>query len=52
MSPEADHLAPQFYPLIKDEPIPENGKLKVDDTPGFGVELNKESGLKEVLKEQ
>lgn len=42
MSAEADTVLSQYYPLIKDEPIPVNGKLKVKDTPGFGVELNKE----------
>ncbi|RAS85709.1 L-rhamnonate dehydratase [Priestia endophytica] len=52
MSPKADHIVPQFYPLIKDEPVPVNGKLKVSDAPGFGVELNREAGLVEVVKGQ
>ncbi|KYG30354.1 L-rhamnonate dehydratase [Priestia endophytica] len=52
MSPKADHIVPQFYPLIIDEPIPVNGKLKVSDAPGFGVELNREAGLVEVVKGQ
>jgi len=42
MSPDADKVVSQYYPLIKDEPMPVNGKLKIKDTPGFGVELNKE----------
>ncbi|MDG5786740.1 L-rhamnonate dehydratase [Evansella sp. AB-P1] len=50
MSPEADSVVPQFYPLLKDEPIPVNGKMKVGDAPGFGVELNREAGLVEVKK--
>lgn len=42
MAPNADRVIPQYYPLLKHEPIPENGRLTVPDTPGFGVELNKE----------
>lgn len=42
MSPDASEVIPQFYPLIKDEPIPVNGRLKVSDKPGFGVELNRD----------
>ncbi|WP_436966253.1 L-rhamnonate dehydratase [Staphylococcus shinii] len=51
MAPKADKVLPQFYPLIKDEPIPVNGKLKVSDKPGFGVELNKDETLIEVKKD-
>lgn len=51
MAPKADKVLPQFYPLIKDEPIPVNGKLKVPDKPGFGVELNKDETLIEVKKD-
>jgi L-rhamnonate dehydratase len=29
-----------FNPLLLDEPVPENGRLKVPDRPGFGVRLN------------
>lgn len=50
MSPDAASVVPQFYPLIKDEPIPVNGKLKISDAPGFGVELNREAGFVEVKK--
>ena len=49
MAPKADKVIPQYYPLLKDEPIPINGKLKLSDKPGFGVELNKEN-LVEVKK--
>lgn len=53
MSPKADRTISQYYPLIKDEPMPINGRLKMDDKPGFGVELNKEgSSLHEVKKGQ
>ncbi len=51
MSPNADKVVSQYYPLIKEEPMPVNGRLKVGDKPGFGVELNKEgTNLAEVKK--
>ena len=50
MAPQADKVVPQYYPLLKDEPMPVNGKLKVGDKPGFGVELNKDKTLIEVKK--
>ncbi len=50
MAPKADHVIPQYYPLLKDEPVPLNGRLKVGDRPGFGVELNKDKSLIEVKK--
>jgi L-rhamnonate dehydratase len=40
MAPEADEVVPMFFPLLLDEPVPVNGRMKVPDTPGFGVELN------------
>ena len=40
MAPEADEVVPMFQPLLLGEPVPANGRLKLDDTPGFGVELN------------
>lgn len=45
MSPDGDQIAPQYAPLINNEPLPVNGRLKLDDKPGFGVELNREAGL-------
>ena len=45
MAPEADRVVPMFTPLLVDEPLPVNGRLKVPDTPGFGVELNPECEL-------
>lgn len=40
MAPQADEIVPMFHPLLLDEPVPLNGRMKVPDTPGFGVRLN------------
>jgi L-rhamnonate dehydratase len=40
MAPGADVVVPMFNPLLLDEPVPQNGRLKVPDRPGFGVRLN------------
>ena len=40
MAPEADRVVPMFTPLLLDEPVPVNGRLKLGDAPGFGVRLN------------
>jgi L-rhamnonate dehydratase len=40
MAPGADVVVPMFSPLLLDEPVPINGRLKVPETPGFGVRLN------------
>jgi L-rhamnonate dehydratase len=47
MAPAADRVVPMFHPLLLDEPVPQNGRLKVSalDRPGFGVRLNPESQL-------
>jgi L-rhamnonate dehydratase len=45
MSPKADTVIPMFAPLLLDEPVPVNGRLKVPDRPGFGVRLNPECKL-------
>lgn len=45
MSPHADEIIPMFHPLLLDEPLPENGKMKVPDRPGFGVRLNPDCRL-------
>lgn len=42
MHETAEKVVPMFSPLLLGEPVPENGRLKVPDTPGFGVELNPE----------
>ena len=41
MAPEADRVVPMFHPQLIGEPVPVNGRLKLPDTPGFGVELNR-----------
>lgn len=40
LAPDADEVIPMFSPLLLDEPVPQNGRIKVPDTPGFGVRLN------------
>jgi L-rhamnonate dehydratase len=41
MAPEADRVVPMFHPQLLGEPVPVNGRLKLSDAPGFGVELNR-----------
>lgn len=45
MSPGADEVTPMFAPLLLDEPVPAGGRMKLKDTPGFGVRLNPECRL-------
>jgi L-rhamnonate dehydratase len=45
MAPQADQVVPMFTPLLLDEPVPVNGRMKVPETPGFGVRLNPECAL-------
>jgi L-rhamnonate dehydratase len=45
MAPAADRIVPMFQPLLLNEPVPENGRVRVPDRPGFGVELNRELAL-------
>jgi len=45
MAPDADEIIPMFSPLLLDEPVPQKGRLKLPDTPGFGVRLNPQSRL-------
>jgi len=40
MAPKADEVVPMFSPMLLDEPIPQNGRMKVPDRPGFGVRLS------------
>jgi L-rhamnonate dehydratase len=44
MAPKADEVVPMFNPLLLDEPIPQQGRMSVNqlDKPGFGVRLNPE----------
>jgi L-rhamnonate dehydratase len=45
MAPGADVVTPMFSPLLLDEPVPQNGRMKLPDTPGFGVRLNPQCQL-------
>ena len=45
MAPEADRVVPMFHPQLLGEPVPVNGRLKLSDQPGFGVELNRSLAL-------
>jgi L-rhamnonate dehydratase len=47
MAPEADKIVPMFTPLLLDEPVPVNGRMRASilDKPGFGVRLNPECAL-------
>ena len=45
MAPKADKVVPMFSPLLLDEPVPENGRMRLSDAPGFGVRLNPECRL-------
>ncbi len=45
MAPQADRVIPMFAPLLLNEPVPVNGRMKVPDAPGFGVRLNPECKL-------
>ncbi|MFG1213047.1 L-rhamnonate dehydratase [Xanthobacter flavus] len=46
-APNADEVRPAFSPLLLDEPVPVNGRMKASalDKPGFGVRLNPEVQL-------
>ncbi|MCP4561891.1 MAG: L-rhamnonate dehydratase [Bosea sp.] len=47
MAPQADRIVPMFHPLLLDEPLPENGRIRTSalDRPGFGVRLNPDCQL-------
>jgi L-rhamnonate dehydratase len=45
MAPGSEEVVPMFTPLLLNEPVPENGQMRVPDTPGFGVELNRDIQL-------
>jgi len=47
MHPVPDQVVPMFTPLLLDEPVPLNGRMKASalDKPGFGVRLNPEVKL-------
>jgi L-rhamnonate dehydratase len=41
MAPDAAKVVPMFAPLFLDEPVPVDGRLRLPDRPGFGVELDR-----------
>jgi L-rhamnonate dehydratase len=45
MHPTAEQVVPMFHPQLIGEPVPVNGRLKLSDRPGFGVELNRDIAL-------
>lgn len=45
MHPTAEEVVPMFSPMLLDEPLPVDGRMKVPDRPGFGVRLNPDIGL-------
>jgi L-rhamnonate dehydratase len=45
LHPDASEVVPMFTPLLLDEPVPEGGRMRVPDRPGFGVRLNPEVPL-------
>lgn len=45
MHPQADEVVPMFSPLLLDEPVPIDGRMKLPDRPGFGVRLNPECAM-------
>jgi len=40
MAPGADKIVPMFAPLFTNETVPVDGHIRVNETPGFGVDLN------------
>jgi L-rhamnonate dehydratase len=45
MAPAADRVVPMFHPQLIGARVPVNGRLKLPDCPGFGLELNRDVGL-------
>lgn len=43
MSERADTIEPNFGTLFQNEPLPEGGYITLPDTPGFGLELNRDA---------
>jgi L-rhamnonate dehydratase len=41
MSPDGTEIVPMFTPLLVDEPVPDRGRIRLSDRPGFGVEVNR-----------
>jgi len=45
LDPEGATVSPQLAPLLLGEPLPENGRVRIPETPGFGVTLNRDLEL-------
>jgi len=45
MHPVPSEVVPMFSPLLAGEPVPEQGRLRLTDKPGFGVEIDPASKL-------
>lgn len=43
MSEKGDAIEPNFGTVFVNEPLPENGYITLPDTPGFGLELNRDA---------
>ena len=43
MSERADAIEPNFGSMLKNEPLPDAGYIALPETPGFGLELNKDA---------
>ena len=43
MSEQGDSIEPNFGSVFTNEPLPEDGYITLPDTPGFGLELNREA---------
>jgi len=44
-SPDGRSIQPVFGELFTGEPLPENGRIRLGDAPGFGMELRDRSML-------
>ena len=44
-TPDADRIEPMFAPILLGEPLPENGRIRLTDAPGFGVWRNPDCPL-------
>lgn len=44
-SPDGEAVYPSFGDLFLDEPLPLNGKITLEDKPGFGMTLNPKAQL-------
>jgi L-rhamnonate dehydratase len=48
-SPDGQTIMPVFGDLFEGEPMPQNGKLKLSEAPGFGMTLASRDGLEAVV---